>query len=115
MTPVRIAGPVKIGPNHQVDLTPHLETIAFTSSGYAATFKVAAIVLGDDRYDFEHINTNSVDNVQRSTDSLDFAVDDQPCIRTIDFGLSDKNVLMILSHDPVVEEVHLEFIDILPI
>lgn len=113
---VRIDGPVKIGPNNKVDLAPYLNDVRFIDSGYEATFRVAAIVTEDDQYDFEHISTHALDNVDRLSDSLTFALDDQgPVVRTIDFGLDNSNSIFIIASDPMVKEVLLEFIDIAPI
>lgn len=112
---VRIDGPVKIGPNHSVDLNPFLEDKHLDIPGYEATFKVASIVLGDDRYDFDQIKSHRVDSMGCNSDSLSFAVDNQVCVRLIDFGLTEDNVLIVLAADKVVEEIHLEYIDITPL
>lgn len=112
---VRIDGPIKIGPNQVVDLTPFLDGSHLDIPGYGATFKVASIILDDDRYDFDQIKTHQVDNMGCNSDSLTFALDDQMCVRTIDFGLTEENVLVILRLDSLVEEVHLEYIDISPL
>lgn len=116
-TPVRIDGPVRIGPDCRVDLDQYLKEVDHLHRGFDIGFKVSAIELDTDAFSVEESTEHVISSVGSYHSSFCFEAEDDevPTIRNVDFALGVGNDLFLSACDERVRSITLSYVDITPL